>query len=124
VLGECAVFVAHGGFNGTKEALRMGLPLVVLPIGGDQHYTAERVEALGLGRAVAPTERDPATIRSRIREVLADPRYADRARAFSEEMQALPPIGHAIDLLVQLARERRPIPLGRNAGPSPIATGP
>ena len=29
---------------------------------------------------------------------------------FSAEMQALPPIGHAVELLEQLARERVPIP--------------
>jgi len=107
VLAECALFVAHGGFNGTKEALRLGIPLVVIPIGGDQMYTAQRVEALGLGRAVAPAERDPATIRSRVREVLAEPRYRDSARRFAEEMQALPPIEHAVELLEQLARDHR-----------------
>jgi UDP:flavonoid glycosyltransferase YjiC (YdhE family) len=110
VLGECALFVAHGGFNGTKEALRLGIPLVVIPIGGDQPYTAERVEAIGLGRAVLPDERDPATIRARVREVLGEPRYRANAEAFSAEMQALPPMGHAVELLEQLARDRVPIP--------------
>jgi UDP:flavonoid glycosyltransferase YjiC (YdhE family) len=110
VLGECALFLAHGGFNGTKEALRLGIPLVVIPIGGDQHYTAERVEALGLGRAVRPEERDPATIRARVREVLAEPRYRENAQRFAEEMQALPPMRHAVKLLEQLARDRVPIP--------------
>jgi UDP:flavonoid glycosyltransferase YjiC (YdhE family) len=81
----------------------------VIPIGGDQPYTAERVEALGLGRAVSPDERDPQTIRSRIREVLAEPRFRDNAQAFAAEMQALPPIGHAVELLEQLARDHRPI---------------
>jgi UDP:flavonoid glycosyltransferase YjiC (YdhE family) len=110
VLATCDLFITHGGFNSTKEALRLGIPLVVTPIGGDQPYTAERVEALGLGRAVGPDERDPATIRSRVREVLAHPRYAAEARRFSAEMQALPPIGHAVELLEQLAREKQPIP--------------
>ena len=110
VLAECALFVAHGGFNGTKEALRLGIPLVVIPIGGDQPYTAERVEALGLGRAVLPDERDPQTIRSRIREVLAEPRFRENAQAFAAEMQALPPIGHAVELMEELARDKRPIP--------------
>ena len=113
VLAECALFVAHGGFNGTKEALRLGIPLVVIPIGGDQPYTAERVEALELGRAVSPEERDPATIRTRIREVLANTLYRDNARAFAAEMEALPPIEHAVGLMEQLARDRRPIPRAR-----------
>jgi len=110
VLAQCALFVTHGGFNSTKEALRLGIPLVVIPIGGDQPYSAERVEALGLGRAVSPDERDPATIRARIREVLAEPRFRENAQRFSEEMQALPPIEHAVEPLEQLAREGRPIP--------------
>ena len=110
VLAESTLFVTHGGFNGTKEALRLGIPLVVIPIGGDQPYTAERVEALGLGRAVLPHERDPETIRSRVREVLAEPRYREGARRFSAEMQALPPMEHAVALLERLARERMPLP--------------
>lgn len=109
VLAECAMFVTHGGFNSTKEALRLGIPLVVIPIGGDQPYTAERVEALGLGRAVSPDERDSVIIRSRIRDVLGEPRYRANAMRFSEEMQALPPISHAVALLEQLAREGQPI---------------
>ena len=52
VLERCDLFVTHGGFNSTKEALSLGIPLVVIPIGGDQPYGAARVEALGLGRAV------------------------------------------------------------------------
>jgi UDP:flavonoid glycosyltransferase YjiC (YdhE family) len=110
VLAESAMFVAHGGFNGTKEALRLGLPLVVIPIGADQPYTAERVEALGLGRAVGPDERDPATIRSRVREVLGDDRFRSNAQSFAAEMEALPPIEHAVALLERLVAQRRPIP--------------
>ncbi|MEO5704403.1 MAG: glycosyltransferase [Candidatus Limnocylindrales bacterium] len=109
VLEACAMFITHGGFNGTKEALRLGIPLVVLPIGADQLYTAERVEALGLGRRVAADERDAATIRSRSREVMADGRFANNARKFAIDMEALPPMEHAVGLLERLASERQPI---------------
>jgi UDP:flavonoid glycosyltransferase YjiC (YdhE family) len=109
VLGEADLFVTHGGFNGTKEALSLGLPLVVLPIGGDQPYTAERVEALGLGRSIGPDERDAATIRDRVRQVLADPRFRANARQFAADMRALPPMSHAVALVERLVRERRPL---------------
>jgi UDP:flavonoid glycosyltransferase YjiC (YdhE family) len=102
VLEEAAAFITHGGFNSTKEALSLGVPLVVIPIGADQPYTAERVEALGLGRHVAPDERTPDTIRAKLREVMTDPAYRTNAERFAAEMAALPPVSHAVGLIEQL----------------------
>jgi UDP:flavonoid glycosyltransferase YjiC (YdhE family) len=109
VLSRAAVFLTHGGFNSTKEALSLGIPLVVTPIGADQFYTAERVEALGLGRAVAPEERTPEIIGAGVAEVMREPRYADAARRFATEMAEQPHIGSAVALLERLARQRSPI---------------
>ncbi len=109
VLEETSAFITHGGFNSTKEALSLGIPLVVIPIGADQFYTAERVEALGLGRRVGPEERTSDTIRSRLREVLGNPTYRAAARDFATEMAELPGVEHAVRLLERLARDREPI---------------
>jgi N-glycosyltransferase len=109
VLRAADLFVTHGGFNGTKEALRLGVPLVVTPINGDQPYTAERVAALGLGVALGPGERSGERIGQAIREVLAQDRYRIATSAFAAEMAALPPISRAVELLERLAHERLPI---------------
>jgi UDP:flavonoid glycosyltransferase YjiC (YdhE family) len=109
VLRAADLFVTHGGFNGTKEALRLGVPLVVTPINGDQPYTAERVAALGLGLAIGPGERSAQRIGQAIQEVLAQDRYRSAAADFAAEMAALPPISHAVRLLERLARDRVPI---------------
>ena len=109
VLEECAAFITHGGFNSAKEALSMGVPLVVIPISGDQPYTAERVEALGLGRRVQRDERSVEVIRARLREVLADPAYRMAAVQFGADMAALPGLDHAVGLLERLAHDRAPI---------------
>lgn len=109
VLAQSALFVTHGGFNSAKEALSQGVPLVVVPIGADQHYTAARVEALGLGRTVRPAERGAATIRSRAREVLVDARFTERAARFAAEMAGMPPLTEAVRLLERLARDHTPI---------------
>ena len=109
VLEQCDLFVTHCGFNSTKEALSLGIPLVAIPIGGDQPYGASRIEALGLRRRVGPDERDPATIRAAVREVAGDPRYRANALAFADEMRALPPISHAVRLLEQLATDPQPL---------------
>jgi UDP:flavonoid glycosyltransferase YjiC (YdhE family) len=109
ILRHCQLFITHGGFNGTKEALSLGVPLVVIPIGGDQPFTAERVKALGLGLAVAPPDRTPEIIRARLREVLENPAYREHAQQFAAEMRWLPPLSDAVELLERLATERQPI---------------
>lgn len=38
-----------------------------------------------------------------VRDLLADPRYGDRAREIADEIQALPPVENAVDLLSELA---------------------
>ena len=109
LLRHASLFVTHGGFNSTKEALSQGVPLVVLPLGADQFYTAERIEAHGLGVAVGSDVRDPATLRASARQVLDDPAYRDRATAFAAQMAALPPLSEAVGLLERLVRDRTPI---------------
>jgi UDP:flavonoid glycosyltransferase YjiC (YdhE family) len=108
LLRHCAMFVTHGGFNSVKEAASVAVPFVVIPISGDQHYSGERIAALGLGR-VAAAQRSVETIASTARAVLADDTHRVHARAFAEANAALPPIAHAVALLERLAAERRPI---------------
>jgi UDP:flavonoid glycosyltransferase YjiC (YdhE family) len=103
LLPECQLFVTHGGFNSIKEAVAAGTPMLVLPIASDQHYSAERAEAVGIARAIRPDERSPDRIREHALAVLGDPSYRERAVALSAEMAALPPIEGAVSMLEQLA---------------------
>ena len=73
LLPRCALLVSHGGFNSVKEALAEGVPLVIVPIAGDQPYCARRCQALGVGRVIGPAERNAAAIRTAVRTVLGDP---------------------------------------------------
>ncbi len=109
LLLDCALFVTHGGFNSVKEALSLGVPLVVIPIAGDQPYSAERCAALGVGQAVGPEERTADRIRAAVRAVLTDPCYQAQAEAMRREMLALPGIERAVEWLEELAHERRPV---------------
>jgi len=92
-----------GGFNSVKEALAEGVPLVVVPIAGDQPYCARRCEALGVGRVIGPAERNAAVIRAAVRTVLGDPSYRDHARHMRDEICALPPAAAAVTALEQVA---------------------
>ncbi|MFD0771968.1 macrolide family glycosyltransferase [Bacillus sp. CGMCC 1.60114] len=49
VLQHTNVFITHGGMNSSSEGLYFGVPLVVIPVAGDQPIVAKRVEELGAG---------------------------------------------------------------------------
>jgi UDP:flavonoid glycosyltransferase YjiC (YdhE family) len=106
LLPRCDVFISHGGFNSVKEALSVGVPLVVLPIMSDEPYSAERCEALGVGVSVNAARRTADAIRDAVRSVLADEGYRDRASAFAEEMSALAGPEEVLELLTSLTHER------------------
>jgi UDP:flavonoid glycosyltransferase YjiC (YdhE family) len=105
LLPRCALLVSHGGFNSVKEALAEGVPLVIVPIAGDQPYCATRCQALGVGRVIGPADRNAAAIRAAVRTVLADPSYRDQAQHMRDQVRALPPAAAAVTALEQVAAE-------------------
>ena len=44
-----AMAIVHGGTGGVTETLYNGVPIIVIPYGGDQHGNAARVQAVGAG---------------------------------------------------------------------------
>jgi len=116
LLPRCALLVSHGGFNSVKEALADGVPLVIVPIAGDQPYCARRCQALGVSRVIGPAERDAAAIRAAVRTVLGDPSYRDQARHMRDEFCALPSAAAAVTALEQL--------MEKHAGHRSCAAGP
>jgi UDP:flavonoid glycosyltransferase YjiC (YdhE family) len=83
-----------------------GLPLVVVPLFGDQPDNARRVEAVGAGVVVWPNPEaardslrssiDPVALREAVETVLADPSYGRSARTIAAEMAELPPADEAL----------------------------
>lgn len=63
LLPRCDLVITHGGFGTIMRSLATGVPLVVIPVQGDQPRNARRCADLGVGRVVAPTERTPEAIR-------------------------------------------------------------
>lgn len=74
----CAVGPAGGGFVG--KALARGVPLVLVPLQGDQLETAGRAADAGAAVVVRPGDLSAPRLRGAVNEVLTDPRYASAAR--------------------------------------------
>ncbi len=59
---ECAdLFITHGGFNSTREALRCGVPMVILPWLTDSRANAARCADLGVAVVLEPDGLTPAS---------------------------------------------------------------
>lgn len=52
ILPRCKALIHHGGVGTTAQAIRAGCPQLILPMTHDQPDNANRVEKLGIGRAL------------------------------------------------------------------------
>jgi UDP:flavonoid glycosyltransferase YjiC (YdhE family) len=78
MLAEADVAICGGGHGIVAKALLAGVPLVVVPGGGDQWEIANRVVRQGSGRLVRPLTGE--ALAAAAADVLATPSYRDAAR--------------------------------------------
>ena len=88
ILKRADVFLTHGGQNSTTEGLSNGVPLVVVPLGGDQLLLALRTQQLGAGRYLPLRKTSPAGLRGAVRRVLDDASYRANAEKVAESYRA------------------------------------
>lgn len=91
VLDRAACAVGYSGHGFVSKALSRGVPLVLVPLQGDQRETASRVARAGAGRLVWPEDASPENLREAVREVLAEPSYARAATRVGRHAAGLGP---------------------------------
>ena len=79
VLPHMSAVVTNGCLSTITAALAVGVPLLVVPHGRDQHLNAQRVAATGAGRAVLK-DAPPAELAAAVTTVLGDPSASAAAR--------------------------------------------
>lgn len=109
ILPHCDGVVSHGGSGSVIGAIAHGLALVVMPLGADQPWNADRCVALGLGEALDAVQATPADLQGAVIRVLGEPRYRRNAEQLRAELETLPGVSAAVGLLERLASERQPI---------------
>ncbi|MDA4109834.1 glycosyltransferase [Mycolicibacterium holsaticum] len=78
LLARADLVICGGGHGMVAKALLAGVPLVVVPGGGDQWEIANRVVRQGSAQLVRPLTAD--ALASAVGEVLSSPRYREAAR--------------------------------------------
>ncbi|MDH5527084.1 MAG: glycosyltransferase [Nitrospirota bacterium] len=88
VFGRASVIVHQGGIGTTAEALRAGVPQLVVPFGSDQYDNGERIKRLGCGLWVARDGFDHRNAPKLLGQMLNETRYATAARQTAEAIRA------------------------------------
>lgn len=68
------VFLSHGGLLGTIEAVHVGVPMIGIPMYGDQGTNMKMVESAGMAVILQYNDITKETVLKAIRTVLDNPR--------------------------------------------------
>jgi sterol 3beta-glucosyltransferase len=95
-----AAVVHHGGAGTTAEALRAGVPEVIIPFVFDQPFWGARIEALGVGPGPIPLKKLTAdALANAIRIAVTDSDIRRRANAYGEAIHAEDGVGNAVKVI-------------------------
>ncbi|XP_033229945.1 UDP-glucuronosyltransferase 2B15-like isoform X1 [Belonocnema kinseyi] len=83
-------YLSHGGLLGLSEGVYVGIPMVIVPMYGDQFHNAAAAAARGAAVIVRYDELDEITLKSALDKVFNDTRYQENARALSRAYRDRP----------------------------------
>uniref|UniRef100_A0A182QGW8 UDP-glucuronosyltransferase n=1 Tax=Anopheles farauti TaxID=69004 RepID=A0A182QGW8_9DIPT len=84
------LFIMHGGLGGIAEALYHGVPLVGMPMFGDQPVNLATVAKEGWAYVLEFNELTPETFSRAVNEVLQEPRYRENVQRLSKMFRDRP----------------------------------
>ncbi|XP_039451155.1 UDP-glycosyltransferase UGT5-like [Culex pipiens pallens] len=84
------LFITHGGLLSSTESLYHGVPIIGIPVFGDQHLNMAKAERGGYGLAVAYQDITYERLTNAIQSILKDPKYSESAKAISQRYRDQP----------------------------------
>lgn len=87
LLQQADLFITHGGMNSVNEAIKLGVPMLVIPIAADQPYIAKRVSELQLGKCCSKKTLTPHKMKKLAFNIMDDPVISDSIRKASQDME-------------------------------------
>jgi UDP:flavonoid glycosyltransferase YjiC (YdhE family) len=106
---RASLVVHQGGVGTTAQCLRAGRPMLIMPYSHDQPDNARRMKRMGVARVIQRSQYKPWRVARRVRAMLADPEYAEKAHIAAEEVAREDGVKTACDALEALhARNAQP----------------
>jgi UDP:flavonoid glycosyltransferase YjiC (YdhE family) len=103
---QAELVICHGGYSTTKDALTVGVPLLVIPLGSDNPINAERVKKTGAGITLARSDASTSAICAALLQIKLDPSFRERATSMQREFARYGGAGRASALILGVAGER------------------
>ncbi|XP_014811103.1 PREDICTED: UDP-glucuronosyltransferase 1-1-like isoform X6 [Calidris pugnax] len=95
---KARAFITHGGSHGVYEGICNAVPMVLMPLFGDQMDNAKRIESRGAGLVLNILEMTSKDISTALKAVINDKRYKENVQRLSD-LHLDRPI-HPLDLAV------------------------
>ena len=102
-----ALLVYHGGIGTLAQAIKAGIPHLVVPNGHDQFDNGWRIEQLGLGRSIPQSAYRAQPVVTAIKELLDDGDGEARRQDFASRIDSDASIARACDLIEALRPRER-----------------
>ena len=96
---RASLVVHQGGVGTTAQCLCAGRPMLIMPYSHDQPDNARRMRRLGVARVIQRGNYKPWRVARRVRSLLADPEFEERARVVAEEVAREDGVKSACDAL-------------------------
>ncbi|OCT98786.1 UDP-glucuronosyltransferase 3A1 isoform X2 [Xenopus laevis] len=102
---KARLLVTHGGINSVQEAIYHGVPMVAIPLFGDQFDNAVRIKAKHLGTFIPSEELKAEKLANAIRHIIGDESYKNstlylslihRSQPFPKDQQILRWVEHIV----------------------------
>jgi rhamnosyltransferase subunit B len=104
VFPRCAAVVHHGGIGTLSQALRAGVPQLVMPMSYDQPDNALRLRRLGAGDWLEPADFQAEPVAAKLETLIASADVADACRKYRDALAGHDAIALACELLEGLGR--------------------
>jgi rhamnosyltransferase subunit B len=103
LLPRASALVHHGGIGSLAQALRAGLPQLLVPRGFDQFDNTLRLHLLGVGDSIARGDRKLETLTRKLGGILEDTALRERCRQLSPRLDPGAALDRVCDVVERVA---------------------
>jgi MGT family glycosyltransferase len=108
LLSRVDLVISHGGNNTLNETLYHGKPVIVLPVGGEQHDNASRMEFLKMGCRLDMDSLSDEALHSMVEKIRNNTEMNRRLKDVSEELRKSDGTTSSVRLIEWVMEHRRP----------------